>query len=179
MIGLIVYGIKTQTHLNNIADNKKDFGEILRRDGVLGAICNDLYTQYIHFPPSPPQKPPKSDAAKDFSLEHLQSITCDNSWVDYGMNLKFTGRSAFARSVEDFLQKNLTSPPGSPEIPSESSSETTHTRTVKVAATLVYSSVSGSRKTVSMLQLKFKLKKVEEVPVIVLYLGFNTELKLT
>ena len=43
----------------------------------------------------------------------------------------------------------------------------------------MYSSVSGTGKTVSMLQLKSKLKEVNEVPVIVAYLGFNTELQLS
>lgn len=57
----------------------------------------------------------------------------------------------------------------------------TATKTVddKVAFALVYSSVSGSGKTVSMLQLKNTLpNKIYRRPVTVAYLGFNTQLKL-
>jgi hypothetical protein len=44
---------------------------------------------------------------------------------------------------------------------------------------LIYLSVGSSSKTVSMLQMKSKLKVVNQVSVVVAYLGFNANLKLS
>lgn len=50
---------------------------------------------------------------------------------------------------------------------------------VKTATAFVYSSVSGTGKTVSMLVLKEKLKDDKKRTIVVAYLGFNSCLKLT
>ena len=102
---------------------------------------------------------------KDFDLEHIQSIQPDGSWVDCRKGLEFMGRNQFVEEVKNVLGGKLLSPPAKTDI--------------KKATALVYSSVSGSGKTVSMLELKSKLpKEVNNVPVVVAYLGFCTGLEL-
>jgi hypothetical protein len=95
-------------------------------------------------------------------LAHLKTIKVDDDWDDCGCGLEFTGRTDFVSKVKDQLESLRTAP-----------------RNTKVSVALVYSSVSGSGKTVSMLQLKSKLKVVNQVPVVVAYLGFNVNLQLS
>ena len=57
--GLIMYGITKKQDLINVADNKKDFREVLREEGVLPAICDILFNKY--FPPPPPPQQQQRD----------------------------------------------------------------------------------------------------------------------
>jgi hypothetical protein len=83
--------------------------------------------------------------------------------VDCQHGLVFTGREDFVTCVQTNLESMFNPEP----------------KEVKSGKALVYSSVSGTGKTVSMLQLKDKLPKVlKGAPVVVAYLGFNVALSL-
>lgn len=45
--GLLVYGIKTQEDLQNISDEKKEFRDTLKAEGVRPAICDILFNKYV------------------------------------------------------------------------------------------------------------------------------------
>ena len=112
--------------------------------------------------PLPPQQK-QYKPEKEFDLKHLKSIKVDGSWVDCAKGFNFVGRIAFTSQVKENLQWLKVEGPTD----------------VKDARALVYSSVSGSGKTVSMLHLKSSLR--ESLPgmrVIVAYLGFNVRLML-
>jgi hypothetical protein len=95
-------------------------------------------------------------------LAHLESIKVDDSWDDCGRDLVFTGRTDFVSKVNEQLVRLRTAPVDKKE-----------------SVALVYSSVSGSGKTISMLELKSRLKEVTPDPIVVAYLGFNTNLELS
>ena len=100
---------------------------------------------------------------KEFDLKHLKSIKVDGSWVDCAKGFNFVGRIAFTSRVKESLQWLKVKGPTD----------------VKDARALVYSSVSGSGKTVSMLHLKSSLREsLPRMRVIVAYLGFNVSLFL-
>ena len=99
---------------------------------------------------------------KEFDLEHLKSIKVDGS-VDCSRGFNFIGRIAFTSQVKESLQWLKVKGPTD----------------VKGARALVYSSVSGSGKTVSMLHLKTSLREsLPDMRVIVACLGFNGHLYL-
>ena len=100
---------------------------------------------------------------KEFDLKHLKSIKVDGSWDDCAKGFNFVGRIAFTSRVKESLQWLKVKGPTD----------------VKDARALVYSSVSGSGKTVSMLHLKNSLREsLPHMRVIVAYLGFNVSLML-
>ena len=99
---------------------------------------------------------------KEFDLEHLKSIKVDGSWVDCAKGFNFVGRIALTSQVKETLQWL----------------KVKGTTYIKSKRALVYSSVSGSGKTVSMLHLKTSLRDLPDMQVIVAYLGFDARLRL-
>ena len=100
---------------------------------------------------------------KEFDLKHLNCIKVDGSCDDCAKGFNFVGRIAFTSRVKESLQWLKVKGPTD----------------VKDARALIYSSVSGSGKTVSMLHLKSSLQEsFPRMRVIVAYLGFNVSLML-
>jgi hypothetical protein len=45
--GLITYGVSNEEDLQHIADDKKEFRDELKAEGILPAICNSLFDEYV------------------------------------------------------------------------------------------------------------------------------------
>lgn len=87
-----------------------------------------------------------------------------NDWDDVAKKMKFCGRHSLTGEVKKFIE-HLNG-----RVPEQ-----------KKEKCLVYSSVSGSGKTISFLQLKETLKPFaleKKIQIVVAYLGFNTRLAL-
>lgn len=168
-VGLVKSGIRKASDIDLGTNTKQEFRDALTPLGVPGLICDMLYEK---------DWTGRRISEKIFSLEHLRGIVADGTWVDCGKNFEFKGRDAFLAAVKRSLGRNLQSPPTSSVVPppSTSSSNIEPQSDIKVSTALVYSSVSGTGKTVSMLQLKSSVKEVNGIKVIVAYLGFNTGL---
>ena len=125
--------------------------EAMERYGIAGKDAQKIH-DLLH-----PAAVSGVKALKVFDESHVLSQTKDDTWRDVGRQMQFVGRVDFANGVSaaiDALNKKA---------PLDTKSTTA----------LVYSSVSGTGKTVSFLALKDDKQKVT-----VAYLGFNTELTL-
>jgi hypothetical protein len=145
----LIVAAKRRQNLGPVQNGELDY--CLHRS--VSCFCFDCELNICHL---------NCEEEKEFNLQHLLKVKKYKSWVDCGEGLVFTGRKAFVTSVRTSVESLLDSPP-------EDS---------KSGVALVYSSVSRTGKTVSMLQLKAKLPKDIKGPVVVAYLGFNVDLDL-
>uniref|UniRef100_A0A0G4HXD6 Uncharacterized protein n=1 Tax=Chromera velia CCMP2878 TaxID=1169474 RepID=A0A0G4HXD6_9ALVE len=130
------------------------------------------WAKRISQPTAPAQGRPEKRARTEsqiFSLEWLESLERSETspWIDYSWEIPFMGRTAFSLEVAKILDRLWNE----------------HPRGASNTVALVYSSVNGTGKTVSMLHLKNRLKNdlssAAKNSFVVAYLGFGCDLKFS
>ena len=111
-----------------------------------------------------------------FDLGYVKSLKDDDTWQDQGKGFDFVGSARFFDQVSESLQAVLASRP----TVNADVLKTTGTErqlgtapNLRVSRALVYSSVSGTGKTVAMLQQKSQLQHANGCKIHFAFLGFN------
>ena len=132
-----------------------------------------------------------SYSPKAFDLRHVLGIKLENKnceWTDWAYKIPFVGRNAFFKEVQQKL--NTITPMKGKETRKADDEEQGEIDTSvevedaeltkKESFAIVYSSVQGTGKTVSMLRLKEHLQETPpDLHLVVSYLGFGSNLPLT